>query len=407
MQWPRFMRRPSNIISVPTVVKSLPITKPGFSFGDPRQKVASLERDFGGTLLPFNEHSESFVAPFPRQGENTQLLLERLDELPRKMLVALYESKTPLWPNFLIHHAVGDGLNLQGVRSCMRHQGRGYTEAWCVLPASKMAKLIRGQKLSKPLLCGPSWQNKRFLSTAVDHQRTLAQLENTQPIEHVDRLTVVMPHYDDEVLQCGGAMLQALADNTTVQVIWLSDGSRGVSSVDHQQSSQIRRAESAAAMAELGIKNTHHLDGIETLLTADDSICEQLRHLLSEFRPQRVHGVWWADNHVDHYEANLILQRAWPQDLDATIAASSLWQVMPPRTVVELTTQQHQQKMRALQCYKSQIDAVDYSRLSQHLDAFFAYQYDADYAENFWHVPAKEYFAAMQASQITARRWFG
>jgi LmbE family N-acetylglucosaminyl deacetylase len=143
------------------------------------------------------------------------------------------------------------------------------------------------------------------------------------------------------------------------------------------------------------------------LLTADDSICEQLRHLLSEFRPQRVHGVWWADNHVDHYEANLILQRAWPQDLDATIAASSLWQVMPPRTVVELTTQQHQQKMRALQCYKSQIDAVDYSRLSQHLDAFFAYQYDADYAENFWHVPANEYFAAMQASQITTRRWFG
>jgi LmbE family N-acetylglucosaminyl deacetylase len=407
MQWPRFMRRPLNLISVPTVVEVLPISKPGFAFGDPREDVASLEINYGKALLPFNAQSKSFIAPFPRQGEDTQLLLERLDELPSKMMVALYESKTPLWPNFLIHHSGGDGLNLQAVRSCMRHKGQGFSEAWCVLPAKKMARLIRAQNISKPLFRAPAWENKRFLSTALDYQRTLSLLENTQPLVDVERITVVMPHYDDEVLQCGGAMLRALAANATLQVIWLSDGSRGVSSVSHQKSSEIRRAEAEAAMAELGVKNMHHLDGVETKLAADDSICQQLNHLLSEFRPQRVHSVWWADNHVDHYEANLILQRAWPHDLDATIAASGLWQVMPLRTVVELTGEQQAQKIKSLQCYQSQIDAVDYARLSQHLDAYYAHQSDANYAENFWHVSAQQYFSALQNTQVKTRRWFG
>ena len=121
MQWPRFMRRPLNLISVPTVVEALPISQPGFAFGDPRQEVASLDINYGKGLLPFNAQSKSFVAPFPSQGENTQLLLERLDELPSKMMVALYESKTPLWPNFLIHHSDGRGLSLQAVRSCTHH----------------------------------------------------------------------------------------------------------------------------------------------------------------------------------------------------------------------------------------------------------------------------------------------
>jgi LmbE family N-acetylglucosaminyl deacetylase len=218
----------------------------------------------------------------------------------------------------------------------------------------------------------------------------------------------VMPHFDDEVLQCGGAILQALAENATVQVIWLSDGSRGVSSVSHQQSSEIRRSEATAAMNALGVKNIHFLDGVETQLTAnDDGVCRKLQKLLSEFRPQRVHSVWWADNHVDHYEANLILHKSWPQDLEATIAASSLWQVMPARTLITLNAAQQQQKSASLSHYKSQIAEVDYSHLSRHLDAYYAVDLDGAAAENYWHVPATQYFSAMQASHVTTRRWFG
>ncbi|MBC8369761.1 MAG: PIG-L family deacetylase [Planctomycetes bacterium] len=407
MQWPRLMRRPLNIVSMPTVVTELPIVNPGFAFGDPRKKVPSLERAHGDSLMPFNELSKSFVAPYPRQGENTRLLLERIDDLPAKMLVAFYESKTPLWPNFLIHNGDDVGTNLQAVRSCLRNQGRGFTEAWCVLPARQMSRLLRSGKPTKPLLFAPNWQNKRFLSTARDHQLTLKHLENSLPLTPVERLTVVMPHFDDEVLQCGGALLQAIAANSTLQVIWLSDGSRGVSGVGHQQSTRIRVAEAQAAMAELGVKNMHFLDGVETKLTASNDICLQLNSLLEQFRPQRVHSVWWADNHVDHYEANLILQRAWPANLDATIAASGLWQVMPKRTIVELTSKQQQTKIAALQQYKSQIAEVDYLHLSKHLDAYFADGHDCDAAENFWHVAANEYFAALESSQVKTRRWYG
>jgi hypothetical protein len=79
---------------------------------------------------------------------------------------------------------------------------------------------------------------------------------------------------------------------------------------------------------------------------------------------------------------------------------------MPKQTLLELDEHQQQQKAKALAHYKSQIAEVDYQHLSQHLDAYFASDLEASAAENFWHVSADEYFAALSASKITRRRWY-
>lgn len=398
---PKLMRRPHNIISMPSVVERVPIEHPGFAVGDPRHKVPSLVKSFDRDLLPFSRSSLSFVAPWPSPGKKTSELLARLELLPNRMPIALFESETPLWPNYLV--PIEKGTHLQAVRSSLRNQGKGYAEAWCVLSNKLMKRLLRGKEIcwfrSSPHV------NRRFLNTALDFQRTLMLLNDSQSWQSAERVCVVMPHFDDEVLQCGGAIAQAIRAGSKVRVIWLSDGSRGVDGVDHDHATQIRQKEARKAMSALGVTDMHFLNGVETKLAANSNICESLNKLLNDFKPQRVHTVWWGDNHVDHFEANRILYKAWPRNLSGMIAASSLWQPMPRRTVVPLDAAEHSLKLLAVDCYKSQIAAVDYLRLSQNLDSYFSKKEEENFSENFWYVPVQQYFSAMQQSKVFRRLW--
>jgi LmbE family N-acetylglucosaminyl deacetylase len=74
------------------------------------------------------------------------------------------------------------------------------------------------------------------------------------------RALVVAPHYDDEVLGCGGLLIQLVRGGASVKVMFLSDGSGGVEEVaDRSAYAARRRAESGEALAALGIPDAAHL----------------------------------------------------------------------------------------------------------------------------------------------------
>jgi len=74
------------------------------------------------------------------------------------------------------------------------------------------------------------------------------------------RVLVVAPHYDDEVLGCGGLLSQLVRGGASVRVTFLSDGSGGVEDVaDRKAYAARRRAESEAALAALGSTDAVHL----------------------------------------------------------------------------------------------------------------------------------------------------
>jgi LmbE family N-acetylglucosaminyl deacetylase len=71
---------------------------------------------------------------------------------------------------------------------------------------------------------------------------------------------VLAPHYDDEVLGCGGLVAQLAAAGGVVRVLFLSDGGGGVEAVDDRDAYRgRRREESARAAAALGIAGCDHL----------------------------------------------------------------------------------------------------------------------------------------------------
>ena len=101
-------------------------------------------------------------------------------------------------------------------------------------------------------------------------------------------VTVVLaPHYDDEVLGCGGLVARLARGGTRVHVVFLTDGSGGIEEVgDRAAYASRRRAESVDAIRALGIASSDHLglpDG--SLLSSLDRLRPALERVLTTERP--------------------------------------------------------------------------------------------------------------------------
>ena len=101
------------------------------------------------------------------------------------------------------------------------------------------------------------------------------------------RTLVLAPHFDDEVLGCGGLIRKLADDGAAVQVLFLTDGSGGVEQVDDRAAySERRRAEAELATKVLGCV------GLEVLEIRDGALSEgraeaaaAIRRALLEQRP--------------------------------------------------------------------------------------------------------------------------
>ncbi|HEV7519116.1 MAG TPA: PIG-L family deacetylase [Thermoanaerobaculia bacterium] len=155
---------------------------------------------------------------------------------------------------------------------------------------------------------------------------------------------IVAPHYDDEVLGCGGLAAQLVASGAAVRVLFLSDGGGGVQAMDGGERDayrERRREESTRAGEVLGIAGSDHLglpDGelgerlpeiaaglSRALLTLRPEILlvpsplevsrdhraafAAVHRLLSSLRPGPAGETLWADLRVLLYEVN---HPAWP-----------------------------------------------------------------------------------------------
>jgi LmbE family N-acetylglucosaminyl deacetylase len=102
-----------------------------------------------------------------------------------------------------------------------------------------------------------------------------------------ESVLVLAPHYDDEVLGCGGLLAQLARAGAVVRVLFLTDGSGGAEAVaDRAAYHQCRREESARVCEILGIAGCDHLglpDG--ALDRHPDETVHGLRRALLTQRP--------------------------------------------------------------------------------------------------------------------------
>jgi N-acetylglucosamine malate deacetylase 1 len=174
---------------------------------------------------------------------------------------------------------------------------------------------------------------------------------------------VIAPHPDDAELGVGGTILLLKAEGATVGVLDLTNGEptpRG--------SPEIRRRETDAATAALGLDYRSNLGLPNRSLTDDLDARRRLAVAIRELRPRVLFAPYWDDAHPDHIAASRLVDAArfWAKltktDMPGEPSYPSrivyyfsvhLRQHVRPSFVLDISKQING-KMAAMACYQSQ-----------------------------------------------------
>ena len=188
-----------------------------------------------------------------------------------------------------------------------------------------------------------------------------------------ERVLVLAPHMDDEVIGCGGTLHRHVQRGGEITVVYLTDGRYGGQIPPEAKShelTQVRRAEAQQALATLGIQNALFLNAEETQLATTPALSHLLREILTTLRPHLVYLPFFWEEHPDHRAANqLLLDAVAHGNLHFDCYAYEVWTPLSPNCLVEITSVV-EIKRQALQCYQSQLIEDDYVHTTMGLNAY-------------------------------------
>jgi N-acetylglucosamine malate deacetylase 1 len=184
-------------------------------------------------------------------------------------------------------------------------------------------------------------------------------------MEPLDYL-VIAPHPDDAELGVGGTILLLKAQGARVGVLDLTDGEP-----TPHGSPEIRRRETEAATAVLGLDWRGNLGLTNRRLTADLDSRAKLAGALRQLRPNVLFAPYWDDAHPDHVAASALIDAArfWAKLSKTDLSGEPHYprrilyyfsvhlRLHPKPAFVLDVTEHHEAKMRALLCYHSQLVA--------------------------------------------------
>jgi N-acetylglucosamine malate deacetylase 1 len=174
---------------------------------------------------------------------------------------------------------------------------------------------------------------------------------------------VIAPHPDDAELGAGGAILLLKAEGVRVGVLDLTDGEPTPFG-----SPEIRRRETEAATAVLGLDWRDNLGLPNRSLVADLEARARLAGVLRQTRPRFLLAPYWEDAHPDHVAASALVDAArfwakltktdlpgephYPQRIFYYFSVHLRLRTRP--SFVLDVTPYLERKMEAIACYRSQ-----------------------------------------------------
>ncbi|MBI1830670.1 MAG: bacillithiol biosynthesis deacetylase BshB1 [Planctomycetes bacterium] len=187
----------------------------------------------------------------------------------------------------------------------------------------------------------------------------------TVPLPQLDYL-IIACHPDDAEIGCGGAILSLKAHGAKVGVLDLTDGEP-----TPHGSVEVRRQETAAATAILGLDWRGQLNLPNRSLVADLESRRQVAGMIRQLRPRVLFTHYWEDAHPDHVAASALVDAArfWAKLSKTTMPGEPHYPEkilyfpsmhlrlhLKPSFVLDVTPY-HERKLEALRCYHSQFIA--------------------------------------------------
>lgn len=171
------------------------------------------------------------------------------------------------------------------------------------------------------------------------------------------RALFLSPHPDDVELFCGGTVARLTASGCTVGILDLTAGERASNG-----SARLRREESLAAAAALGVRHPRRVLGLPDggLDAESTEQLERLRRVLVQESPELVFAPYPQDRHPDHVAAGLLARRVAREQERAesfVLYEYPCHHPAPPRILVDVGAQMEARRA-AIAAYRSQFVRV-------------------------------------------------
>lgn len=176
---------------------------------------------------------------------------------------------------------------------------------------------------------------------------------------------VIAPHPDDESIGCGGVICLHAARGDRVEIIFLTSGELGLKHLPREQAWQIRECEANSAAKILGAEALTFLRLPDWFVSEQVEVAAaRLEALLVRNTPQVIYLPHASEWHPDHRATLPVLRRALQAGAvpAPTLLTYEVWTPLSEYDLVEDITSAMQSKVRAVRCYRSQLDDFHYDR---------------------------------------------
>lgn len=219
-----------------------------------------------------------------------------------------------------------------------------------------------------------------------------------------NKVLVLAPHMDDELIGCGGVLQKHLKSGADVRIVFLTSGQKGYSKLKKFKNDQekilfeenivtIRKNECQTVMTRIGISNWECLDAEDGLLHLDESVSNNLLHIISTYEPQIIYHPSLNDTHIDHKTTNLILNNTfnfWTNS-NTLLRGYEIWSPANANVMADISEEMHL-KEDLLNHYQSQILTTNYIHAIKGLNAYRSININGKgYAEAFQQLSIQQF----------------
>ena len=185
---------------------------------------------------------------------------------------------------------------------------------------------------------------------------------------------VVAPHPDDESIGCGGAVCLHRERGERVRAAFLTSGDRGVSGAAPDAARAIREAEAAEAAEVLGLEETFFFRFPDLGLAENiEAAATRLGEVLRASPPGLIYLPHADEDHPDHAAALAVVRAALARLGSRTLPELRGYEVWTPMRRFgwpEDVTRFMARKLRAVRCYRSQLQTFRYDRAVRGLNQY-------------------------------------
>lgn len=209
-----------------------------------------------------------------------------------------------------------------------------------------------------------------------------------------DRVVVLSPHPDDEIIGAGGAIGTHVAAGATVLIVQMTSGEAtvGLAHLPPDERAAKREGEARLAAERLGLlpSDVHFVgygDGNVGSAQASNKNFDRFVEVVADYEPDLIYAPWPVDAHRDHVATTQLLAQALRMGRLPTVAAVALYEVWTPLVPTHLVDigRYLDNKLYALAAYQSALESVDYLHTARGMAAYRSAQglHGRGYAEAF------------------------